>query len=93
MRHIWKYDRKLGKVVKVSDEEVLRRTTTLASGEGPHIMPDIEPYKAVGLPGAPMIRSRSEHREALKRHGMIEVGNEKPDWMKEEDYASRYRED
>ena len=45
---------------------------------GPFLIPDIDEYRAIGLPGAPMIRSRSEHRAALKRHGMIEMGNDLP---------------
>ena len=45
---------------------------------GPSVISDIDEYRAVGLPGAPMIRSRSEHRAALKRHGMIEMGNDLP---------------
>ena len=45
---------------------------------GPSVISDIDDYRAIGLPGAPMIRSRSEHRAALKRHGMIEMGNDLP---------------
>ena len=45
---------------------------------GPSVISDIDEYRAVGLPGAPMIGSRSEHRAALKRHGMIEMGNDLP---------------
>lgn len=44
---------------------------------GLQIMKDIEPYKAVGLPGKPIIGSRSQHRAEMKAHGMVEVGNEK----------------
>jgi len=45
---------------------------------GPYIQSDIQDYRAVGAPGAPMIRSRSEHREMLKRHNLTEIGNERP---------------
>jgi hypothetical protein len=45
---------------------------------GPFVISDIAEYRAIGLPGAPMIGSRSEHRAALKRHGMVEVGTERP---------------
>ena len=41
-------------------------------------MSDMEEYRAIGLPGTPWIGSRSEHRAQLKRHKMIEVGNERP---------------
>ena len=39
-----------------------------------HVMPDIEPYKSQ-VDGS-MIMGRRQHREHLKRHGCIEVGNE-----------------
>lgn len=40
-----------------------------------HVMGDIQPYKSM-LDGRE-ITSRSRHREHLKDHGCIEVGNEK----------------
>lgn len=48
-----------------------------------HIIKDIEPYKAAGADIAsagkrPVINSRSEHRDYLKRNKYIEIGNEKP---------------
>jgi hypothetical protein len=49
--------------------------------EATRIMSDISPYQSV-ITGE-MITSRSKHREHLKRHDCIEVGNEKPNWMKE----------
>lgn len=39
------------------------------------ILLDIQPYKSM-IDGS-MITSRSKHREHLKQHGCIEVGNEK----------------
>lgn len=46
------------------------------------VISDIEPYQAMGTDiatgKAPMITSRSQHREYLKRNGYVEVGNEKP---------------
>lgn len=39
-----------------------------------HILPDIKPYKSM-ITGE-MITSRSKHREHLRAHGCIEVGNE-----------------
>jgi hypothetical protein len=38
------------------------------------VMPDIKPYKSM-IDGSE-IKSRSQHREHLKQHGCIEVGNE-----------------
>lgn len=40
-----------------------------------HVMPDIQPYQSM-IDGS-MITSRSRHREHLRAHGCIEVGNEK----------------
>ena len=47
---------------------------------GPYVMPDIAPYKSM-IDGS-MITSRSIHRDHLKSHGCIEVGNEKMETVK-----------
>lgn len=39
-----------------------------------HVMGDITPYKSM-IDGS-MISSRSRHREHLKQHGCVEVGND-----------------
>lgn len=39
-----------------------------------NIIPDIQPYKSM-IDGS-MITSRSKHREHLKAHGCVEVGND-----------------
>lgn len=39
-----------------------------------HVMPDIKPYRSQ-IDGSE-ITSRSKHREHLREHGCIEVGNE-----------------
>lgn len=48
--------------------------------QAPQIMRDIDPYQAVATDvatgSAPVIRSRREHREFLKRNGYHEVGGE-----------------
>lgn len=41
----------------------------------PTIMPDIKPYRSM-ITGE-LITSRSRHREHLKAHGAVEVGNDK----------------
>lgn len=38
------------------------------------IMPDIQPYKSMVT--GEMIMGRSQHKQHLKQHGLIEVGNE-----------------
>jgi hypothetical protein len=40
----------------------------------PMVMGDIQPYQSMAT--GEMITSRSRHREHLKQHGLIEVGNE-----------------
>lgn len=45
------------------------------SDGAPMIMPDIAPYKSM-ITGE-MIGGRRQHREHLRQHGCIEVGNEK----------------
>lgn len=39
-----------------------------------HVMPDIKPYKSM-ITGE-VISSRSKHREHLKRHGCVEIGDQ-----------------
>lgn len=41
-----------------------------------HVMPDIQPYQS--MCDGSMITSRSQHREHLRAHGVIEMGNEAP---------------
>lgn len=47
-----------------------------------HIIPDIEPYQAVGPEAGKYITSRSKEREYLRRHNLIQVGNEKEYFFK-----------
>jgi hypothetical protein len=48
-----------------------------------HVIPDIQPYKAVaGDMAGKYITSRSQHREFLKRNDFTEVGNEKDYFFK-----------
>ena len=44
------------------------------------VMPDIQPYQSM-ITGEE-ITSRSRHREHLKAHGCVEVGNEVPHMVK-----------
>lgn len=46
-----------------------------SASKGAYIVPDIQGYKSMAT--GEWISSRSEHREHLKRHGLIEIGNEK----------------
>lgn len=42
--------------------------------EAPHVLPDIAPYRSM-IDGS-VITSRSQHREHLRMHGCVEVGND-----------------
>ena len=42
--------------------------------EPSYVMSDIQPYKSMAT--GEMITSRSSHREHLKKHNLIEIGNE-----------------
>lgn len=63
------YDSLHDKMVEVTEDNSKSR-----KNQGPQIMPDIAPYKSM-IDGR-IITSRSRHREHLKDHGCIEVGNE-----------------
>ena len=45
-----------------------------------HVMPDIKPYRSM-IDGKE-ITSRSRHREHLRAHGCVEVGNDSSLWRK-----------
>ena len=61
-----------GEMVYLREEYSPPEKSDLAS---PMIMLDIQPYQNMINGG--IITSRSEHRELLKRHNCVEVGNEK----------------
>ncbi len=54
----------------VPKEEYLENMEAL----GPMVIPDIQPYQSMAT--GEMITSRSRHREHLRQHGLVEVGNE-----------------
>lgn len=59
------------------DGKLVEKTADVSRGTpGLQIVPDIQPYKSM-ITGE-RIRSRSHHRDHLRDHGCIEVGNEKP---------------
>ena len=69
MRRRYVYDAAHDKIVEVTE-----RTLAVKDKPSHHIMKDIAPYKSM-ITGE-TITSRSRHREHLKAHGCIEVGNE-----------------
>ena len=58
----------------VQIEGVLYEKGTEPRSDAPMVMGDIKPYQSM-IDGT-MITSRSQHREHLKAHGCIELGNE-----------------
>lgn len=66
MRTIYRFDKETGKMVEVYHNDPAERV---------HVVPDIEPYKSM-ITGE-MITGRAQHREHLRRHDCVEVGNEK----------------
>ena len=70
------YDRK-GLLAEYQDEELVwvREELDKHTKPGHQIMLDIQPYTSM-VDGS-MITSRSKHREHLRQHNCIEIGNEK----------------
>lgn len=69
MKKTYVYDRKTGRMVE--------KTSMYAQRKGPYVIGDIQPYQAAGPEYGKWITSRSQHREYLRRHNLLEVGNEK----------------
>ena len=69
------YDSK-GKVAEYNDGELTwYREDFTETSNSPQIMLDIQPYTSM-VDGS-VITSRSKHREHLRQHNCIEIGNEK----------------
>ncbi len=66
----YRYDKNTGKMILVVDEKEARKS-------GPYVIEDIKPYQVVGPEYGKVITSRSKHREYLRKHNLIEVGNER----------------
>ncbi len=45
------------------------------ASEGLQVIKDIEPYQAIGVDGR-IIGGRRQHREMLRTHNLVELGNE-----------------
>ena len=89
MRERYIYDRLAMEVVTA--EEHARRREARKFDNPPrkrvNVISDIEPYKATI--GDRIIGSRSEHRNYLRENNAVEVGNEKPQFMKEAERRQR----
>lgn len=65
-----------GKLAEWQDDELIWvREARSGSSKQVHVIKDIDPYKSM-ITGE-IITSRSQHRDHLRRHNCIEVGNEK----------------
>ena len=57
------------------DGKLIEKSKYYRDPVAPIIMPDIQPYQSMA--DGSMITSRSHHREHLRQHNCIEIGNEK----------------
>lgn len=53
------------------------------------LMPEFPDYTAVGVDNR-RVTTRSEHKRMLKEKNLVEVGNEKPAWLKEQQYREKW---
>lgn len=67
-RYLWRNDQ------WVEAEKVKAKASK--SQNGPMVVSDISPYKSI-ITGEP-IGGRRQHRDHLRAHGCIEIGNEQP---------------
>lgn len=40
------------------------------------VAPMFQEYRAVGIPGQPWIKTKQAHKDTLRQHGKVEVGND-----------------
>jgi hypothetical protein len=64
-----------GKVYEEIDDVVVLDNRQQETKAGYFVMDDIKPYQSMQT--GEMIMSRSTHRNHLKQHGLVEIGNEK----------------
>lgn len=66
--------------VQMPNGELVEYGSHLKERVAPDVMGDIQPYQS--MVNGQMITSRSQHREHLKAHGCVEVGNEVREMLK-----------
>lgn len=79
-RERWRYNHETGATdcvdsfgEPIPDKDISKLYTLTVRSAG--VIPDLEPYRSpIDMS---VINSRSEHRDHMKRHGVIELGNEK----------------
>jgi len=74
----WIWDRALKELVPAAEFYARKYSDVAASDtlSAPMLMKDVEPYRSVVT--GEVIGGRRQHREHLKQHNCIEVGNEMP---------------
>lgn len=81
-----------GKLAEYKDDELVwlrpGYKSNSSGNTGPMIMRDIEPYK--NMIDGRMITSRSEHRELLRKHNCVEVGND-TSHMKKKPFKTEFK--
>jgi hypothetical protein len=75
MRQTFVFDAARGHLVP-KEEYISRHGPNNRPGAGLLVIPDISPYQSVI--DRSEIGGRRQHREHLRQHGCIEIGNEKP---------------
>ena len=75
------------KVFEIVDDVVTVDKRETHNDAGYTVMGDIQPYKSMVT--GEMIESRSQHREMLRRHNLVEFGNDKPPVKKIGEVAGR----
>lgn len=65
-----------GKVYEEVDGVVILDKRPQSNEAGFMFIPDIKPYKSTAT--GEVIESRSKHRDHLKRHNLVELGNDMP---------------
>lgn len=80
MRRMWKYDHKLKKCVEVTSVD-----SRLDANASHGIIPDFDSPSRKDIDGGyrhtitgEWVTSRARHKELLREHNCVEVGNEKP---------------
>ncbi len=65
---------------QIEGELVLVEAVATTERKGPYVQSDIDPYHVVGPEYNKLITSRSHHREYLRKHDLIEAGNERKEF-------------
>lgn len=74
-RQTFIYDPVVGGLVPKDEFYARHGSNGRPSGEGMQVIGDLAPYQSMQT--GEIIEGRRQHREHLRQHGLIEVGNEK----------------